>query len=334
LKKYCRWYWVQLAAQVGFICREIGVINKDEAWGDAAVFFSIVSVLVVFAVTSLHVWQLSTLDTEPKGSQVALDEVLDMLIFPLNYSYLAAVGVRGLQTTDNGASLMMATIESASVWECWALWSMSALLVRVVEEKKTGKSDQMPGKDGKSQRAMEGQKEDLPEKKRPVLQRTRSPPPGRIAKGSQHQRPQSPPLRRHTNSADSVSEPLLLHTLAQPDPRRPAMSRTPSEIVSPSPARSPHHAAEYACRADSEAISAEVIGQAQDISLNELLEITNNHGSNFSGLGQRAEQWIKGELGNAGVQIVERFQADTDTAQKKKYHVWCLSVPRLWTQRR
>jgi len=127
-----RWYWLLLANNVAFMVREFAVISLfKEGWtwevivADAAIWLTLLLV-------AWEVWRFS--EIRPRSPKT-VDQVLDMIVLPLNYGMFCAVCVRilKLQHTEENEEMVAAVIDSADIWESWALWSVLELFVLVVE---------------------------------------------------------------------------------------------------------------------------------------------------------------------------------------------------------
>ncbi|CAK8998613.1 unnamed protein product [Durusdinium trenchii] len=127
-----RWYWFHLAGQAGFIIREIFVIETLDGWYWEVCAANIAMWMVVL-LTARQIWQFSKVrERSPK----AVDQILDMLLLPINYGFLCALCVRilKLENTGQNRTIVSAMIDSADIWEAWALWSVLRLFVRVVDK--------------------------------------------------------------------------------------------------------------------------------------------------------------------------------------------------------
>lgn len=126
-----RWYWFHLSCQVGLMCREVMVISMLDGWY-LEVITANVAMWLVIMLTARQVWLFSHVRHQaPK----AIDQVLDMLLLPINYGFLCALCVRilKLENTTQNRMIVLAMIDSADIWESWALWSVLKLFVRIVE---------------------------------------------------------------------------------------------------------------------------------------------------------------------------------------------------------
>lgn len=128
-----RWYWFHLAMQVGFLLREMFVISVLDGW-----HWQVITAQAAMWLTLLLVlgecWRFSQVRETGRNSQ-AVDQVLDMLLLPVNYGFFCGLCVRilRLQRDHQNRGMVSAAIESADIWEAWALWSVLELFVRVVE---------------------------------------------------------------------------------------------------------------------------------------------------------------------------------------------------------
>lgn len=134
-KMEIRWYWFLIVGQVGFMVREFIVICRHNGWGKKEVFVSHISIWAVIGLTVRQVWLFSYVRNK---SHTAVDQVLDILLLPMNYGLLCALSVRLLafETPENKEQrgmMALALIDSADIWESWALWSVLKLFVRIVD---------------------------------------------------------------------------------------------------------------------------------------------------------------------------------------------------------
>lgn len=132
LARSFRWYWFNLAGQAGFIVREIFVIQTLDGWY-WEVCAANIAMWMVLLLTARQIWQFSKVrEKSPK----AVDQILDMLLLPINYGFLCALCVRilKLENTGQNRTIVSAMIDSADIWEAWALWSVLRLFVRIVDK--------------------------------------------------------------------------------------------------------------------------------------------------------------------------------------------------------
>jgi hypothetical protein len=126
-----RWYWLLLANNVGFMIREYQVISLLNGW-QMKVIISYVAIMLTMLMVLWEVWRFSRVRAiAPK----TIDQVLDMLILPLNYGMFCSLCVRilVLQDSKENRHMVTAVIDSADIWESWALWSVLELFVLVTE---------------------------------------------------------------------------------------------------------------------------------------------------------------------------------------------------------
>merc|ERR1719359_1220987 len=111
--------------------REFAVISILDGWYMEVVIAN-VAVWLVLVLVVWEVWQFSTI--RPLAPRT-VDQVLDMLLLPLNYGMFCALCVRmlKLQHSDENQEMVTAVIDSADIWESWALWSVLQLFILVVE---------------------------------------------------------------------------------------------------------------------------------------------------------------------------------------------------------
>eukprot|EP00439_Symbiodinium_sp_Y106_P021733 s2781_g2.t1 len=126
-----RWYWFLLAGQAGLMVREIIVIQMLNGW-----YWEVCAAnLAMWIVITLIVRQVWLFSRVRNKSPRAVDQILDMLLLPINYGFLCALCVRilKLENTDQNRTIVSAMIDSADIWESWALWSVLKLFVKIVE---------------------------------------------------------------------------------------------------------------------------------------------------------------------------------------------------------
>eukprot|EP00434_Breviolum_minutum_P033393 symbB.v1.2.029546.t1/scaffold3246.1/size60379/2 len=123
-----RWYWFHLAGQAGFIVREIFVIQTLDGW-----YWEVCAANLAMWMVARQIWQFSKVRAQ---SPKAVDQILDMLLLPINYGFLCALCVRilKLENTGQNRTIVSAMIDSADIWEAWALWSVLRLFVRIVDK--------------------------------------------------------------------------------------------------------------------------------------------------------------------------------------------------------
>ncbi|CAJ1394087.1 unnamed protein product [Effrenium voratum] len=126
-----RWYWFHLAGQAGFIVREMFVIQMLDGWYWEVCAANIAMWMVV-VFTARQIWQFAKVRAQ---SPKAVDQILDMLLLPINYGFLCALCVRvlKLENTEQNRMIVSAVIDSADIWEAWALWSVLKLFVKIVD---------------------------------------------------------------------------------------------------------------------------------------------------------------------------------------------------------
>lgn len=130
-----QWYWLHLAAQVGFLFREFMVVSINNGWYvECAIAYLCMAAVVFF--TAQQVWKYSKVRNLTPDAVTAIDQVLDMLLLPINYGFLCALCVRSLKMFPNeprNTAMVIAVVDSADIWESWALWSVLQLFIRVVD---------------------------------------------------------------------------------------------------------------------------------------------------------------------------------------------------------
>lgn len=126
-----RWYWFLLAGQVGFMVREAMVVSMLDGWY-IDVLMANIAIWVVIILTAKQVWQFSYYRQEAKK---AIDQILDILLLPINYGFICCLCVRTLrlQSTEQNQSMSQAMLHTADIWESWALWSVLKLFARIVD---------------------------------------------------------------------------------------------------------------------------------------------------------------------------------------------------------
>eukprot|EP00429_Kryptoperidinium_foliaceum_P009357 CAMPEP_0176006266 /NCGR_PEP_ID=MMETSP0120_2-20121206/2633_1 /TAXON_ID=160619 /ORGANISM="Kryptoperidinium foliaceum, Strain CCMP 1326" /LENGTH=464 /DNA_ID=CAMNT_0017338999 /DNA_START=59 /DNA_END=1452 /DNA_ORIENTATION=- len=126
-----RWYWFLLAGQVGFMVREYMVVTMLNGWYIDVVVAHIATWLVI-ALTAKQVWAFSYVRHK---ALKAVDQILDILLLPMNYGFICTLCVRilRLQDVEQNRSMAMALLHSADIWESWALWSVLQLFTRIVD---------------------------------------------------------------------------------------------------------------------------------------------------------------------------------------------------------
>jgi len=146
-----RWYWFLLAGQFGFMVREYHVISSIDGWC-WEVFTAHAATWLVIVMTVRHVWRFSAFRQK---SPIAVDQVIDILMLPLNYGFICALCVRilRLQHTNQNQSMTSAMIHSADIWESWALWSVLTLFTRMVDH--YARREAVQGKGGDKRRRKE-----------------------------------------------------------------------------------------------------------------------------------------------------------------------------------
>lgn len=132
-----RWYWFHLAMQVGFLYREMQIIayyHEHEGVMHWEVIAAHTSMWLALLLVCSECWRYSTV-RDSKRSAEAIDQVLDMVLLPVNYGFFCSLCVRILKLQGNhqAREMVNALLESADIWEAWALWSVLGLFVRVVE---------------------------------------------------------------------------------------------------------------------------------------------------------------------------------------------------------
>jgi len=126
-----RWYWFHMAGQVGFMAREFTVITMLDGWYIEVIIANAAMWLVILLI-GRQIWNFSYVwHARPTD----IDAVLDMLLLPMNYGFLCALCVRILKLEDTSQNRMiaLAMIDSADIWESWALWSVLQLFVKIVD---------------------------------------------------------------------------------------------------------------------------------------------------------------------------------------------------------
>lgn len=128
-----RWYWFHLAMQVGFLSREFVIISQLDGW-DVQMAVAHGSIWFCVLIVLWECWRFSKVRISLRTA-AAVDEVLDMVLLPVNYGFVCSLCVRilKLQPDHQNRTLVSAVMESADIWEAWALWSVLELFVRVVE---------------------------------------------------------------------------------------------------------------------------------------------------------------------------------------------------------
>jgi len=117
--------------QASFLMREVIIITRENVWSTKLIIAQSCAWLVG-VITLIELGQVSIIrERAPK----AMDQVLDMLLLPMNYAVLSAHSLRLLGTAPKNSivlDIVNATVDAADVWESWALWSVLALFASVV----------------------------------------------------------------------------------------------------------------------------------------------------------------------------------------------------------
>merc|ERR1712087_804460 len=100
--------------------REIIVINSKDGWYWEGIVANM-SMWLVMVMTSRQIWLFSK---SRYMSPQKIDQILDMLMLPINYGFLCCLCVRilMLENTKTNKMIVLAMIDSADIWESWALW--------------------------------------------------------------------------------------------------------------------------------------------------------------------------------------------------------------------
>jgi len=128
-----RWYWFHLAMQVSFMYREFLVISLLDGWVPFVLAAHISCWLTILFVTK-ELWLFSKRRSSTKLTE-AVDGVLDMLLLPIHIAFYTEICVRilRLQPESQSRTMVSAVMESADIWEAFALWSVLDLFARVVD---------------------------------------------------------------------------------------------------------------------------------------------------------------------------------------------------------
>eukprot|EP00930_Biecheleria_cincta_P020225 TRINITY_DN15257_c0_g1_i1.p1 TRINITY_DN15257_c0_g1~~TRINITY_DN15257_c0_g1_i1.p1 ORF type:complete len:1049 (+),score=136.23 TRINITY_DN15257_c0_g1_i1:3-3149(+) len=129
-----KWYWFHLAMQVGFAVREFMAVSHLNGWHWELVLVHAATWCTVLVV-SKEVWNYSKVRHGGEETKRSLDGLLDMLLLPLNIVFFCSLCVRvlKLQPASQLRSMVAVIVDSADIYEAFALWSVLRLFVKVAE---------------------------------------------------------------------------------------------------------------------------------------------------------------------------------------------------------
>ena len=126
-----QWYFLFFFFQVMLLGNEGYYITSHQAW----CWWLVIPHVAMWVCVASVARALTMYSGIRHLAPAAVDQVLDMLLLPINYGFLMLQTVRYLIVNPSlDLWVVEATINTADIWESWALWSVLALFISLTQD--------------------------------------------------------------------------------------------------------------------------------------------------------------------------------------------------------